>query len=141
MACSKEALSIHFRLPEDFAGMFVVIDSPKGKTIAKAGNTYILEIPRTRTLLVNNAAFMYKWHLLSAEYPTGKRLVSGGLNDPPDDQVKLFEVTATSDNDMFYFVGTTREIGSIRGSSGTELRVLLEHQQAGTKLAGKNATI
>lgn len=133
MGCSKETHLILFRLPEDFTGLFVVKDSPEGATISKSGSTYTLDVPASRTLLVANTSFVYKAHFLAAEYPRGKRLSPGGVNDASNSEVKLFELTSTMDKEVFYFVGTSSELPPIRGVSSIELQALLEKQRAPTK--------
>ena len=104
---------IHFVLPDDYTGPFVIISNPDyPDRIVKHADRYELTIPSDGVIRTENVDIFSRWHTWSVAYVNGAMLESTG--EPPN---RLYGLSGgTVDNRTYYdwfFVGPRGEFKRI----------------------------
>lgn len=113
---SSRPSAIRFTVPNGFRGIFVVTENTNASApTVDAGGTYIISVPRSAQIIVNDTRFLEHIASMSAAYADGTVLPAEMLHPISyfSDTVALYIVTVDSEGTYYFFVGTDREMASI----------------------------
>lgn len=112
IGCDGESAPlVTFVLPEDYRGIFVIVEDPAGARVTS--NT--LRVPENGVLRVRDVSLLEGWHKPSAEFQGGKRLPIRGF-DSSSGEVELRSL-GTVNNLKAYFVGSRHEAEKLTGET------------------------
>lgn len=105
-----ESPHLHFVLPQDFVGVFKVVESTNGAAPVKQGAAVAYTVPSARRLAVTDVGPFSAFRGITAEYPSGVRLVGDvDLHQSPlDDQRRIYFLGADTEG-WYFLIGTTAE--------------------------------
>lgn len=109
--CTRSA-KVHFVLSNEYRGPFViVVDHQRGVAPREKDGILSLEIPRSGVLrLKEDPDRLRSWHTLTAAYENGTPIpVDNGDQVIPSNRASLKVLFSSSNNTIWYFVGTAEE--------------------------------
>lgn len=132
VGCESKNTQVHFVLPNDFVGFFVIKADPKAEPVQKSSaGGCVITVPETGVVVVRDAAFLGRWHTSTVTYRDGRTLRlwsaaedSGGGES---NEVFLNEWFANSEGETWFVVASGRVITFCRD----------EPWKVGTPVAGR----
>jgi len=111
LGCARRSPTIHYVLPDNYRGAFIVYTSrPEGTSLINKDGTYVCTIPNSGILEVKDEGPFYSWHGTTASFASGDEIVIASHEDNLDDDAVALWWGGSRPGGMLYdFIGTKSE--------------------------------
>ena len=107
-ACHREGPSVDFIVPDGFRGVFQISPKDGAHPIKLVNGRYIIEVPSSGTLYVDDMRPFRQWHQERAFFKSGSPLPDSILAGDSD-SIRLHGLSTDSNDNSWWLVGTDSE--------------------------------
>lgn len=126
-SCKQQSknVSVHFRLPTGFVGVFVVREDPLSDLAAEVGReTSVFVVPQNGVVTTQSMECLRKWHTTHATYVDGQEIpwIGAGSRSLTQETVAFKTLVTEADGSTFFIVDTVARIREFESDSTRMLK-------------------
>lgn len=123
LGCREEKYSVHYVIPNDYCGVFVVRPGLDDYHTDSLKNAIVINVPRDGVICAKDITFLTRWHVTTAAFDSGKQITV--LDSAPaamnSDDICLKMIATDADGVTYFYVGSRSEIAEYE-ADGFNLR-------------------
>ena len=109
--------TIHFTIPNDFAGLFFVIATEGAASKAlEFDRTFAVQVPMSGVVELSETWMFFRWHSVTASYANGQ-IIPIGREDSKG--ISLYELSSDGDGRIWHLVGNAADVTRARDKYDT----------------------